>query len=130
MKLKLDENISRHIQPELEALGHDVMTVAEEGLLSQPDPVIAAAARFEGRILLTLDVEFADLRKYPPGSHPGIVLFRPRGHGPLAVNEVIRDFVTRASVDEVSGCVVVVEPDRIRVRRPAESPNIGNGGSP
>ena len=106
-----------------------MVTVADEGLLSQPDPEIAAAAQQEGQILLTLDVEFADLRKYPPGSHPGIVLFRPRGHGP-PVNEVIRDFLTHASVDDVSGCVVVVEPDRIRVRRPAESPNTGNGGSP
>ena len=63
MKLKLDENLSRHLKPTLASLGHDVMTAADEGLLSQPDTVVAKAADGESRILLTLDIEFADLRK-------------------------------------------------------------------
>ncbi|HXX34614.1 MAG TPA: DUF5615 family PIN-like protein [Thermodesulfobacteriota bacterium] len=50
MKLKLDENLSRHLKPLLTKLGHDVLT---------------AAALREKRMLLTLDLEFADLRKYP-----------------------------------------------------------------
>jgi predicted nuclease of predicted toxin-antitoxin system len=118
VKLKLDENLSRHLRPLLEALGHDVLTVADEGLLSQPDAVIAAAARAEGRILLTLDVEFADLRKYPPGDHPGIILFRPRSFGPLATNEMIRQFIRSVDLKSLAGCVVVVEPGRMRIRRP------------
>jgi predicted nuclease of predicted toxin-antitoxin system len=73
MKLKLDENLSRRLQPILQALSHDVTTAADEGLLSQPDTAVAAEAKREGRMLLTLDLEFGDLRKYPPGDHPGIV---------------------------------------------------------
>jgi len=73
MKLKLDENLSRHLKPVLASLGHDVLTAADESLLSRPDTEIAAAAFNEERILLTLDIEFADLRKYPPGTHPGII---------------------------------------------------------
>lgn len=69
MKLKLDENLSRHLKPVLTGLGHDVLTAADEGLLSRPDVEVAARAPREGRILLSLDIEFADLRKYPPGSH-------------------------------------------------------------
>ena len=69
-KLKLDENLSHHLGPILSGSGYDVTTVAEEGLLSQSDIVVAEAAKREGRIILTLDLEFADLRKYPPGSHP------------------------------------------------------------
>ena len=86
MKLKLDENLSRRLKHGLSLLGHDVTTTADEGLLSQSDLIVAAEAEREGRILLTLDVEFADLRKHPPGTHPGIILFRPRSFGPLAVN--------------------------------------------
>lgn len=84
MKLKLDENLSRHLKPALFALGHDTLTAADENLLSRRDIEVAAGAASEGRILLTLDIEFADLRKYPPGSHPGIVLFRPVSLGPLS----------------------------------------------
>jgi hypothetical protein len=33
-----------------------------------------------------LDVVFADLRRFPLGDHPGIVLFRPGSLGPIIVN--------------------------------------------
>jgi hypothetical protein len=36
MKLKLDENLSRHLKPVLIELGHDVLTAADENLLSHP----------------------------------------------------------------------------------------------
>ncbi len=86
--------------------------------MSQPDTVVAAAAGRENRILLTLDVEFGDLRKYPPGSHPGIVLFRPRSFALLAVTRFVEEFVRGGNVESLAGCVVVVEPRRVRVRRP------------
>ncbi|MBI2335612.1 MAG: DUF5615 family PIN-like protein [Deltaproteobacteria bacterium] len=118
MKLKLDENISRHLKPILQKLNHDVMTAADEGLLSQPDPIIAAVCKEERRILLTLDVEFADLRKYPPGCFPGIILFRPESYGPLAVNHFIENFVANTNLEEFRNCIVVVDATRIRIRRP------------
>ena len=118
MKLKLDENLSRHLKPTLVSLGHDVMTVANEGLLSQPDTVVAAAASGESRILLTLDVEFADLRKYPPGTHPGVVLFRPASLGAMTVNRFVEEFVRDTDMAGLEGCVVVVDTSGVRVRRP------------
>jgi predicted nuclease of predicted toxin-antitoxin system len=118
MKLKLDENLSRHLKPVLIGLGHDVLTAADEDLLSRPDIEVAARAAREGRILLSLDIEFADLRKYPPGSHPGIVLFRPASLGPLAVNRFVEQFVRSTDLSALSGCVAVVEPRGVRVRRP------------
>jgi hypothetical protein len=54
VKLKLDENLSRHLKQALSSLQHDVATAAEQGLLSKPDTVVAAAANVEGRMLLTL----------------------------------------------------------------------------
>ena len=86
MRLKLDENLSRHLKPALADLGHDVLPAGDEGLLSRADTEVAAESFKEGRMLFTLDVEFADLRKYPPGEHPGIILFRPPLFGPLSVN--------------------------------------------
>jgi len=51
----------------LQQEGHDVETTADEKLTGR-SVLSAAATKAEGRIL-TLDLEFADLRKYPPGSH-------------------------------------------------------------
>lgn len=56
--------------------------------------------------------------KYPPGSHPGIILFRPRSFGPLAVNRFVEEFVRDTKLQLLARCVVVVEPSRVRVRRP------------
>lgn len=118
MKLKLDENLSRHLKPMLSSLHHDVSTAGEEGLLSNPDIVIAEAAKSEGRMLLTLDVEFGNLTKYPPGRHPSIVLFRPKSLAPLSVNRFIEEFFRQRDVESLAGCLAVVDPTRTRVRWP------------
>lgn len=116
-RIKLDENLSRHLKPELERCGYDVHTTTEEGLSGKSDTEVGTAARREGRMLFTLDIEFADMRKHPPGDHSGIVLFRPRSMGPFAVSRFIIEFVQNTGLDELTGCIAVVEPTRVRVRR-------------
>ena len=118
MKFKLDENLPRALKAALVGLGYSASTVHDEELSSKPDTVVAAAAKAEGRMLLTLDVEFGDLRKYPPGTHPGIILFRPRSLGALTVAQFVEEFVRDSDVEALAGCVAVVERNRVRVRRP------------
>jgi predicted nuclease of predicted toxin-antitoxin system len=118
MKIKLDENLSRHLKQILEQDGHDVETVEDEGLSGRNDLEVGTAAREEGRMLFTLDVEFADLRKYPPGTHPGVILFRPRTMGPLTVNNLVVEFVRTTNLDELAKCVVIVDRNKVRVRYP------------
>ena len=120
MRFKLDENLSRHLRTPLESDGHDVSTVVEEGLSGQPDVAVGEAARAEDRILLTLDLDFADVRRFPPGSHPGIVLFRPAGMGPGSVHQFVMGFLHSADLTEASGAIVIVEAQRVRIRRPIE----------
>jgi predicted nuclease of predicted toxin-antitoxin system len=122
MKLKLDENISRHLKPVLIGLDHDVLTAADEDLLSHIDTEIAQAAKDEQRMLLTLDVEFADLRKYPPGLHLGVMMFRPLSLNPLSVNTFITDFVGHTDLDKLAACVAVVDPVHVHVRYPVLGP--------
>ena len=119
MKIKLDENLSRQLQSSLQDLGHDVSTACDEGLSGRPDTEVMKASRIEGRLVFTLDVGFADVRKFPPGQHPGVFLFRPRTLGYRAVSDFILGFVSSASLDQLTGCVVVVDADRVRIRRPA-----------
>ena len=121
MDIKLDENLSRYLKNPLSQYGHHVVTAADEHMLGRSDVEIGEAAKVEGRMLFTLDVEFADLRKHPAGDHPGVILFRPQSMGPLAVNRFILEFVTTADLSAFEGCVVIVEPTRVRVRRPSMS---------
>jgi hypothetical protein len=89
-----------------------------EQLGGQSDPVVVTAATDEGRMLLTLDRGIADLRRCPPGSHAGIVVLRPAAQDPDAVLDLVERLVRAHPLTELRGCVVVVEPQRIRIRRP------------
>jgi predicted nuclease of predicted toxin-antitoxin system len=118
MKIKLDENISRHLKIVVNQKGHEAITVEDEGLLGKTDVEVGAVAKSEGRMLFTLDVEFSNLRKFPPGSHPGIVLFRPQSMGPLSVNRFVTQFLEGTDLTSLYGCIVIVDPTRIRIRSP------------
>jgi predicted nuclease of predicted toxin-antitoxin system len=76
VRLKLDENLPAEARLAAASLGHDVDTVIDEGLGGAGDPEVLAAATTEQRFLVTLDRGFGDVRRYPPGSHPGIVVIR------------------------------------------------------
>jgi predicted nuclease of predicted toxin-antitoxin system len=76
--MKLDENMPADLATLLIKGGHDVHGVVDESLTGSADSVIVQAARREERILMTFDTDFADIRRYPPGTHPGIVVFRLR----------------------------------------------------
>lgn len=93
-------------------------TAKDENLLSLPDTEIARQAAAENRMVYTLDVEFANARRFPPGSHPGIVLFRPGPMGPLAVNSLVMRFSGEIDLNDMAGSLVVVEPGQVRIRRP------------
>jgi hypothetical protein len=51
--------------------GWDCLTVADQGFAGHPDSDIAEVCQTEGRILVTLDVGFADIRSYPPKGYSG-----------------------------------------------------------
>lgn len=76
MKLELDENLPASAAPRLAALGHDVHTVLDESLGGKQDTVVWAAAQAEGRMLVTCDLDFSDVRTFAPGTHSGILLVR------------------------------------------------------
>jgi hypothetical protein len=74
MKLKLDENISRHLKSILNQKGHEARTAEDEGLLGKTDVEVGAIAKTEGRMLFTLDLEFV----IDPG--PGLAIKHFQNH--------------------------------------------------
>jgi predicted nuclease of predicted toxin-antitoxin system len=56
VKFKLDENLPASAAATLGSAGHDVDTVAGEGLTGAGDPDVVSAATGAGRILVSLDV--------------------------------------------------------------------------
>jgi hypothetical protein len=68
--------------------------------------------------LLPLDLGFSDVRRYAPGTHPGILLLRPRRKGRNAVSNVLRRVLMERRLETLAGCLAVADESRTRVRRP------------
>ena len=120
MKLKLDENIPRDAVVAMRRRGIDADTVVDEQLAGATDPAVLDAARAEGRMLVTLDRGFGDVRRYPPGTHAGILVLRPVDQRPATVVATLDRLVTHHDLDALASCVVVVQRGMLRIRRPAE----------
>ena len=76
MKFKLDENFGRHTQHIFRDAGHDVATVRDEGLQGSANLQIYEVCRSENRCLVTLDLDFADVIRFPPEQTAGIAVIR------------------------------------------------------
>lgn len=117
MRLKLDENLPLDLAHFLSDRGHDVETVLGERLGGEDDPLVVRAATDEERLVFTLDRGVGDIRRYPPGSHPGIVVLRPASQDAGSLLELVDRFLQWAQLSQLNGCVLIVEPHRVRVRR-------------
>ncbi len=79
MKFKVDENLPVEIAALLREAGHEAATVLDQKLGGNADPSIASVCRNEDRALVTLDMDFADIRSYPPNQYPGWLYYGWRG---------------------------------------------------
>ena len=72
MKFKIDENLPVEAATVLQEAGHDTLTVHDQGLRGAFDPKVREVCLAEGRILVTFDLDFSDLRTYrdTPGCIP------------------------------------------------------------
>lgn len=118
MRIKLDENLPSSLVDLLSGHGHDVHTVADEALTGAADHDLLEAVSAEDRMILTLDRGFGDVRAYPPGSHPGIVVLRLPDTSPRRVRSAVERLVTTHDLDDVRGSIVVAHQETLRVRRP------------
>lgn len=116
--VKLDENLGRSHLKLLRGHGYDVETVHGERLSGATDASLWSRVVSEGRFLVTLDLDFSDVRRFQPGTHPGILLVRGRSGSSGAVLEVLRRVVSEQSLDELTGCLVVADERTTRIRRP------------
>lgn len=114
-RFKLDENLPRDAGTLLMEAGYDVDTALDENLGGSPDSTVYEASISEDRILVTLDLDFADIRLYPPESHPGIWVLRPRSHGIESILALIRSALTLWSSEPTRNRLWIVEPARVRI---------------
>lgn len=118
-RIKLDENLGRTHQRFLQSLGYDVDLVIDQGLSGASDEAVWQHVREENRLFITLDLDFSDIRRYQPGSHPGVLLLRPETRGRQSVLRVLQRVCEEFPLQSLYGCVAVADATKTRVRRPS-----------
>jgi len=92
--------------------------VRDHGLAAASDEEVFTHAVEEGRILVSADTDFGTLLALRHERRPSVVLFR---HGadrrPERQAASLLANLGAIEADLAAGCVAVIEPERIRVRR-------------
>ena len=116
MRAKLDENLPVEAAELLRTAGWECDTVYDEGLAGAGDTQVAAACQAGARVLFTVDLDFADIRAYPPSEYVGIVVLRPTEPSRRQVLELVSRVLPVLSAEWVEYRLWIVEPARVRVR--------------
>ena len=117
MKFKTDENLPIEAFTTLQESGFDAYTVQDEALSGTADEILAARARDEARVLVTLDLDFANIQAYPPDQHAGIIVLRPNKQDKATVMALLRRIIPVLQERNPVRELWIVQHDRIRFRQ-------------
>lgn len=117
MNFKIDENLPAEVANLLISAGHDAETVFDEGLVGADDQNIIEVCTSENRALVTLDLDFSNVRAYPPSDHSGLIVLRLRRQDKQHVLKVVSQILDMLEREQLVGRLWIVEEDRIRVRK-------------
>jgi len=116
MRFNVDENLPIEVAEALRQAGHDAATVLEQRYGGSADARLATPCQRESRVLVTLDMDFADIRNYPPAEFPGLIVLRLRQQDKPYVLGVLRRLVQLIRRESLKGHLWIVEESRVRIR--------------
>jgi predicted nuclease of predicted toxin-antitoxin system len=115
-RFKVDENLPREVRSLLVDAGHDAHTVNDEHLVGRADADILDVCIKEDRILITLDLDFSDMRKYPPSTHTGIWVLRPETQSIENALSLLKGALALLDEEPAAKRLWIVESGRVRIR--------------
>ncbi len=117
MKFLGDMGISPRTIELLRGQGYDAIHLVEESLERMTDPNILEKARQEERILLTVDLDFAQLLAISGDALPSVILFRLGNVSREVVNIRLLSVITDYATELESGVIISVGDVSIRLRQ-------------
>lgn len=118
MKFKLDENLDVRLVHLMAEQGFEADSVLGESIAGVSDEGLFDACKRTGRILVTLDLDFANPLRFPPQSSPGILVLRPKRQNLFHVRSLLSSLIPRLRVENMDGQLWIAEPGRVRVHTP------------
>ena len=116
MRFKIDENLPIQFAELLAAEDHDAVTVVSQGLQGKDDATLVNRCLEEERILVTLDLDFSDIRAYPPHDFCGFIVFRLGRQDRDHLTNVFRGVLPLMGREPLERHLWIVEETRVRIR--------------
>ncbi len=117
MRFLIDNALSPVVSEELNRAGHDAVHVRELGMQSASDEEIFDRAAQDGRVIVSADTDFGTLLAGRKQTAPSVVLFRHGSqHRPADQAALLKANLPQLADALKTGSVVVIEPERIRIR--------------
>ncbi len=118
MKFLLDANMPRSALVVLREAGHEANHVRDLGLGDATDAAIDDRARAMDAVIVSRDLDFADVRRFPPELRPGLLVLRMSDASTAAdvVGLLSRVLSATALVQQIPGRLAILEPNRLRFR--------------
>ena len=118
MHVKVDEDLPQAIAQVLRRKGYSCSTVLEQEMGGWDDVDLWRAVQADRQFLVTADKGFGDIRRYPPGTHRGILLLRPSEDGirPL-VNLLEETLASVSELEKLEGLLAVASSRGLRIKR-------------
>jgi predicted nuclease of predicted toxin-antitoxin system len=118
MQFLIDEDLPRSTGDLLRRYGHKAVDVRDVGLRGAKDSEVAAYARHMRLCLVTGDLDFSDVRNYPPDEYAGLIVLRlPRTATASSILALLESFLEQEHLlVQLPGKLTIVEPGRVRMR--------------
>ena len=116
MRFKIDENLHAGIANLLRQAGHDAITVFDQALQGHSDIEIASVCREEKRAIVTMDLDFSDIREFPPQNFSGIIVLRLSDQSRANSQEIIKRLLPLLGTEPLIGHLWIFYEQRIRIR--------------
>ncbi|MCL0079706.1 DUF5615 family PIN-like protein [Dehalococcoidia bacterium] len=121
MRIKLDENLDVRLALFLKEAEHDTTTVQEQGLRGTGDEALYEICKVEDRILMSLDLHFSNVLRYPLEGTPGLIVLRGPNQLFPTMRVLVETLIDALTRESPAGRLWIVEPGRLRIHEETDS---------
>ena len=117
MSILVDHCVPRKFLREIQLWSYHASAVSQHIAPDSSDTDVIALAQQLDAVLLTVDLDFANIFDYPPENYAGIIVMRYEVQDEATLMATLRQALTDLYRDDLRGTLLIVEPKRYRVRR-------------
>ncbi len=116
LRFLIDEDVPRSTTRVLRDAGFDAINVHEAGLQGKSDDLVFNFAQNENRLLITCDMGFSNILKFPPAENYGILVVRVPDSEPIDVFNREALNAVREVGENLLHHLAIVEIGKVRLR--------------